>query len=306
MGFKERRRDDLPQERYGYNVNVNRNLFDVRWKKNDCLVNLIYMYRQTYASGARMREILQEQTDSTTGRAGNALLPSVTADGAWQTDVANTYHTAELEHIHAPGLEWKATVGPLYFNTQFTANHHRRRISDFRANVPQQKTTRDMAYWFYGELTLKGSGMRLTYAHDQTLPSMLHLLDVRDAGDPLNISLGNAGLKKMREHMIQFMYGKSKTRHQVSMSYGLDFNIIRNAFGNTRYYDVATGVVTYQPRNINGNWSGKFYANYSRTLDKKNRVVLSFDSEYKYKHNRLAELNSQNKKAIKVAHIADY
>jgi len=100
------------------------------------------------------------------------------------------------------------------------------------------------------------SQLEIRYRGTSSQPSMTDLLAVVDNSDPLNVSLGNPGLKPSWQNTLRINYnGYNATRQQGIMT-GLDFSQTRNSVSNRMVYDEATGARYTRPENINGNWNG--------------------------------------------------
>lgn len=272
-GWDTKWRDVLPSMSYDYMGRIARNLIDNKHKQFSYKMELNYSYKQAYKSGARTREL--------GGWLTTPGLPS--AEEFWLTDWGNSFHTDEMGHTHSPGLYvhidnwWVGFDGSLY------ANFERRNIRDTRNDLPQSLQRRDFHLNFYGILSTI-HGARLTYFYTSELPTLLHLLDVRDASDPLHIYLGNPDLKKTTKHYIQLSYTANRVYRQRTLYAGLQAHIKADAVGNARSYDMHTGITTYRPQNINGNWRGRFDLDYGQTLDKAGRLSFLSNALFTLTH----------------------
>lgn len=76
--WNNRRRDDLPEKGYNYQIGAGRNVFDFKHKGTSCQLDVNYTYRKVYEQGARTCE-LQTLSESDATQNGNAWtgLPSV-------------------------------------------------------------------------------------------------------------------------------------------------------------------------------------------------------------------------------------
>ena len=130
-------------------------------------------------------------------------------------------------------------------------------------------------------------------------PSITQLLDIYDDTNPLNISMGNPGLKpafttnlstnfqKQRaptlvEDSLGFMVPKNQ-RHW-SFSANASWQRTANAIGNIVTYDEVTGGRISQPDNINGNWSANGGGSFNIGLDTLNRWDISGSIRGSYNH----------------------
>lgn len=103
----------------------------------------------------------------------------------------------------------------------------------------------------------KTENLDIRYRGSSSQPSMTDLLAVVDDSDPLNISMGNPGLKPSWNNNLRVNYnGYNPTRQQGIMG-SLEFSQTRNSISNRIVYDESTGVKYTRPENINGNWNGR-------------------------------------------------
>ena len=94
---------------------------------------------------------------------------------------------------------------------------------------------------------------------------MSDLLSIVDDSDPLNIKVGNPGLKPAFTNRFRLFYNAYMQSHQRSIMAFVNYSNTRNSISNKVTYDETTGGRTIQPENINGNWdlSGAFMFNTS-------------------------------------------
>ena len=130
-------------------------------------------------------------------------------------------------------------------------------------------------------------------------PNITQLLDIYDDTNPLNISMGNPGLKPsfttnlqanfqmqrapvLVEDSLGFMIPKN-VRHW-SFSTNGSFRRTSNSIGNVVTYNETTGGRISRPENINGNWSTNIGASFNIGLDTLNRWDISGGFNGSYNH----------------------
>lgn len=99
------------------------------------------------------------------------------------------------------------------------------------------------------------NSLDIRYRGSASQPSMTNLLDVVDDSDPLNISMGNPGLKPSWNNTFRAFYYGYNPEHQAGMMAGADFRNTINSISTRIIYDDNTGVRYSRPENINGNWN---------------------------------------------------
>ena len=111
----------------------------------------------------------------------------------------------------------------------------------------------------------KMSNLRVNYRGTTSQPSISQLLNIVDDSDPLNISMGNPGLKPSFTQSLRLFYNNFVQNHNKGIMTFINFQTTSNSISNKVTYDESTGGRTTRPENINGNWNvmGAFMFNCS-------------------------------------------
>lgn len=128
---------------------------------------------------------------------------------------------------------------------------------------------------FIPEVSYGFDNFRLTYKLYFTDPELLSMQDYLDDSDPLNLYRGNPDLKRSRTHRVAIRRSYYLPPHDLSMQFNGYWQMTRHAIANASDYDTSTGVRTYQPRNVDGNWAIGGQASISRALDEKKQHLFS-------------------------------
>ncbi|MCI6103482.1 MAG: outer membrane beta-barrel protein [Bacteroidales bacterium] len=99
------------------------------------------------------------------------------------------------------------------------------------------------------------TNLDINYRGSSSQPSMTDLLAVVDDTNPLNISMGNPGLKPSWTDNMDLSFSTYDEDTQRTMAFRVNGQLRRNAISNRMVYDDKTGVSYRRPENINGNWS---------------------------------------------------
>ncbi len=143
------------------------------------------------------------------------------------------------------------------------------------------------------------TNLQVNFRGQTQQPSITQLLEIYDDTNPLNISMGNAGLKpafttnlgvnfqKMRtpklvEDSLGFMVPKNVRNWSFSTNASLQNT--RNSIGNVVTYNETTGGRISRPENINGNWSVNGGGSFNIGLDTLNRWDFSGGISGSYRH----------------------
>ena len=129
-------------------------------------------------------------------------------------------------------------------------------------------------YSFYGTMTSK-----------METPDLYSKITRSDNSNPLAISLGNPNLKNSRKTDISLNFSANNNRRfKLPMAF-INININQNAVANGFTYNTTTGVYTYKPQNVKGNWYGNIGLYDTFPLDNKNNFTLVNAIVYSYNHN---------------------
>ncbi len=111
----------------------------------------------------------------------------------------------------------------------------------------------------------KMSNLRVNYRGTTSQPSISQLLDITDNSDPLNISMGNPGLKPSFTQNFRLFYNNFVQNHNKGLMTFINFSTTSNSISNKVTYNEETGGRITRPENINGNWNvdGAFMFNCS-------------------------------------------
>ncbi|MDE6688724.1 MAG: outer membrane beta-barrel protein [Prevotella sp.] len=143
------------------------------------------------------------------------------------------------------------------------------------------------------------ANLQITYRGTTQQPSITQLLNIYDDTNPLNITMGNPGLKPsftnnlstnyqmqrpptLVEDSLGFMVPKAQCHW--SFSANANFSRTSNAVGNIVTYDETTGGRTTRPDNINGNWNTRAGVSFNISLDTLSRWDLSGGVDGNYNH----------------------
>lgn len=150
-----------------------------------------------------------------------------------------------------------------YKKGNFTADTTRT-VFNFAPNV-------DFRYRFS-----KVSQLRITYRGRSSQPSMENLLPIVDNSNPLNIRVGNPGLKPSFAHTMRAFYNTYNAEKQRGMMAHLMMTATQDAISNKILYDEVTGGRTVTPENINGNWNAFGMFGFNTALKNKKYTINSF------------------------------
>lgn len=146
----------------------------------------------------------------------------------------------------------------------------------------------------------KVSQLRVTYRGRSGQPSMENLLPIVDNSNPLNIRVGNPGLKPSFSHTMRAFFNTFNAEKQRSIMTHLNFTATQNSISNSTQYDAETGRTITMPQNINGNWSAFGMFGFNTALKNKKFTINSFarinyQNQVSFLYNNSTKVNDKNK-----------
>lgn len=232
---------------------------------------------------------------------GDDLLPSVTDNLMRILDPRNSYRTEQHITTHYLSFvimlnykRWKNRKGNesrLYIRVEPFAHTYEDKRMHFVGLIDNRRC---IGRWlpsprFNSSYNTPGyrHELHLDYSMTVNTPDMFNLIDMMFDSDPLNIHLGNPNLKNTLRHRIDFRYRADKwlqgTGRMLSANAG--YSHVDDAVAMGYVYDKTTGIRTYQPDNVDGNWDVWLHVYFTTPVDRKRRVTLSTATEVDHGHN---------------------
>ena len=107
------------------------------------------------------------------------------------------------------------------------------------------------------------------YNFTQSVPSIYNQLGTTNDSDPTNVYVNNPGLEKPSTHSVNARYASFHNQRHNNVVLYASYAHTDNAIAQARLYNRATGVSTWMPKNINGNWNTYESVQYSMPFGKK-------------------------------------
>ncbi len=125
---------------------------------------------------------------------------------------------------------------------------------------------------------------QLQYSLDPKTPDMNMYVDLLDTTDPLNIHRGNADLKTSYRHEVIGSLQRIYPKKRIMLGLELIGTYTQNAIAMGYSYDRQTGVRTYRPDNVNGNWRTQLAFGGAAPLNKARTLNLIFMTAGAYRN----------------------
>lgn len=219
------------------------------------------------------------------------LLPSMTDMMASCIDLDNTYNYKDATTAHILTLNIgqrrstrKGTKRNVEFAIPLTLTHERMEYTRGRIDTIGSRNYTVInprlyyeSIWKEDRYTFRASTSYLTSA-----ANFLQLMPFRDDRNPLMVREGNPDLEQSWIYNVETSLAMRLRSASQMLSFGASANIYGNQIANGFTFNATTGVYTYRPENVNGNWDIKGDANYSISFGKEqcfkfeNRASASF------------------------------
>lgn len=125
-------------------------------------------------------------------------------------------------------------------------------------------------YWDYYKHQVS-----FNYSLSMTLPDLYNMVDVKNDANPLMVRLGNPNLKMRTDHRMQVGYTRNWNKHNTSFTFGGGLRFFLNQVSQGYSYNTQTGVYTYKPQNVDGNWQTYFWSNFGIQPDNEKRLTIN-------------------------------
>lgn len=130
----------------------------------------------------------------------------------------------------------------------------------------------------------KMSNLRVSYRGTTSQPSISQLLNIVDDSDPLNVSMGNPGLKPSFTQNFRLFYNNFVQNHNKGVMTYINFSTTSNSISNKVTYDASTGGRITKPENINGNWNVQGAFMFNCSIDSAGVWNINTDTHLGYNH----------------------
>ncbi|MCR5157490.1 MAG: hypothetical protein K6D37_00025, partial [Prevotella sp.] len=271
-------RDGLAQLRVGYNIPLGPG-----WRSLHTTYYFTHQW-QHHCSSLYLLDRLDRQPGSIDD------LPSV-SEYQQVMDSHNSFDSRSTEDRHKLDINLgykfaKKSYGQIWTlldgNISLRSQHLDYQRGSIDTTLHRTAFTVDMGCWTY--LDLKGGHqINLTLGVEEKLPELEQRIDLRDDTDPMNIRLGNTRLhKSVTTHIgTYFAYRGKRSFHRWEWSYEPTYNAVAMGY----VYDPQTGVRTYRPENVDGNWTTDGGYTFHCSLDTARKLNLVIPFKFTFSQN---------------------
>lgn len=213
------------------------------------------------------------------------LLPSTTAALLQTLDAPNSYMASRNTLTGTLGL-WsviwlnKETSNGIRIDPKLVWTNDRLSYDRNTLHATPHRNT----VVFLPSIAWSGDAFKVSYQWNCAYPDLQNLLDYVDNSDPLNIYRGNPHLQRSTTHRVALSRSWTKWREGKSFAIGADWDVTRNAIAHGQTYDAATGVRTFSPRNVDGNWHAAARMFWERPFDKDRQTLFTSETKADFRN----------------------
>ena len=264
-----------------YNYNFSARLSYSEPISYKAFLQLDYSYRYTFRDNNRdVRSIFDPWNDVLGVNADNYDqffdAPYVVQDKQQCSYTQNIGQNHSLRaQLRMNRTKYRLTIGANMQPQLSRVDYHKGRIDTLlRRTVINASPVVNFQYKFSRQEQLE-----FRYNADTGWPNITDMIpDTLSDANPLNIRIGNAGLKPSFTQHIQFEYRRTVIDYQRTSALNMQFHTTRNATTNRTEYNEVTGGRVSMPVNVNGNWSASASFSFNTALDSKKHWRISTDT----------------------------
>lgn len=246
-------------------------------KQNPLRVIALYSYSKHYSSGNYKQYRLDRFSEWSGDTYPLGALPSTTDSLQQSLDYQNSYRSIATSDIHKVDIKvikhFTLLGKQMNICLQPVLRVQTDKLDYTRGEVDTTTMRSTIVLEPYVRLGFDDFG--LSYHMSYSEPSLVRMLDIVDDNNPLVVRYGNPNLKRTRRHSVNL--NRSWWKREISRDIRLiaRYNFIENAVAEAMVYDPQTGIRTYRPENINGNWDAGAAFHFTQALDKEQRFFLT-------------------------------
>jgi hypothetical protein len=220
-------------------------------------------------------------------------LPSTRDSLFLALDANNSYNKNYLEQTHKEGFrmyyEKKEKDKYTWFNIHLPVLqkneqlNYQRNILDTCIYLRNFIFQPDMT--FIRKTNNFNSEYEFHYSTEVTTPDMVRMINIRDDSNPLAIQLGNSNLKNTIKQSFSASFSNRNPDKQKFFNANIQVSVVDNQIANGFIYNPATGVYTFRPENVDGNWNMNANVGYGSTIDKEKHWIWETSTSWNYNRN---------------------
>lgn len=237
-------------------------------------------------------------TDSTMWAHHIDQLPSLRGSLTQYMDRTNSFFSKNETYTHMPKLtvyySWKdrKNEDKLWVQAELPVNIKQENL-DYLRNIVDTTMKRNTAFfnprlflvYYPDENNRQYNRLNFDYRYNSWAQNLTYKINYTDTSYPLEVWLTNPNLPDTRTHFVGFDYNWGIPEKQLRVFFYSNYTYRINALCQSMTYDAATGIRTYKPETVNGNWYYLGGFNTVAPIGKKRWFYFSNFTDWTYNHN---------------------
>jgi hypothetical protein len=258
-----------------------------------------YIYTQKYSSEVNSLYRL-DWLNGWGANPGHSLgdLPSTRDSLLLALDANNSYSKNQWEHSHNEGFriyfEKREKDKYTWFNIHMPIQEKNEQLNYKRNKLDTCIYQRNLIFQpdmtFIRRTNNYNREYEVHYSTAITTPDMARMVNIRDDSNPLSIQLGNPNLKNTNRQNLSFSFSDRKPDKQEFFNASIQASVVYKQVANGFTYNATTGVYTFQPENVNGNWNMTANVGYGSGIDKEKH--WNYETQTSWNYNRNVDLTA--------------
>jgi hypothetical protein len=220
-------------------------------------------------------------------------LPSTRDSLLLALDANNSYNKKYLEQTHKEGFriyyEKKEKDKYTWFNIHLPVQQKNEQLNYQRNTLDTCINLRNFIFQpdvtFIRRTNNYNREYQAYYSTEVVTPDMVRMINIRDESNPLAISLGNPNLKNSIKQNFKIYFSDRNPERQRFLNIEIKASVVERQIANGFTYNPATGVYTFRPENVDGNWNMSTGIGYGSAIDKEKHWIWETVTGWNYDRN---------------------
>lgn len=143
-------------------------------------------------------------------------------------------------------------------------------------NEPQNRFFNPRLFMIYypDENNRQYNQLKFDYRYNSWAQNLTYKINYMDTSNPLEVWMTNPNLPDTHSHFVGFDYNWGIPEKQLRVFFYSNYTYRMNSLCQSMTYDAATGIRTYRPETVNGNWY--YYGGFNTVapIDKKDGSIF--------------------------------
>lgn len=277
MGENIQQDKDYTSRTYTLNAGASYNLFIWPYQRKQGHYVLVVPQLDFTRNHYNYAQYFWQQREKITDASNEGIVPPSTIRREWLApDPNNTYHSVLAQDTYRPGVEINYIFMPdikgqtqynivlsMHGNLRHENLQYDKQVLDTTITRWANTYTPSIGLQYKRQSAAANTDAKLSYNFSQSVPSINYQLATINNADPLNIYLNNPHLRRAITHNVSARFSRFWRQTHRNLAVDASYGHTDRAVAQAHFYDRNTGVSTWMPQNINGNWNANGSVQYT-------------------------------------------